>query len=135
MNKLHDIITTLALDLQTDLPALLTAEGVATFEEIQIGGSRDSKKLSLFIYDNSVQKSATENRLSLYFQAQLYKISYEDSLKYQEVITDYMIAYDPENLGMTILENIEIESMDIMQNLSVYLYFAITFSEPLDSCD
>ena len=135
MNKLHDIITTLALDLQTDLPALLTAEGVTAFEEIQIGGSRDSKKLSLFIYDNSVQKSVTENRLSLYFQAQLYKTSYEDSLKYQEVITDYMIAYDPENLGMTILENIEIESMDIMQNLSVYLYFAITFSEPLDSCD
>lgn len=135
MNKLHDIITTLALDLQTDLPALLTAEGLAQFEEIQIGGSRDSKKLSLFIYDNSVQKSATENRLSLYFQAQLYKTSYEDSLKYQEVITDYMIAYDPENLGMTILENIEIESMDIMQNLSVYIYFAITFSEPLDSCD
>ena len=135
MNKLHDIMTTLALDLQTDLPALLTAEGVATFEEIQIGGSRDSKKLSLFIYDNSVQKSVTENRLSLYFQAQLYRISYEDSLKYQEVITDYIIAYDPENLGMTILENIEIESMDIAQNLSVYLYFAITFSEPLDSCD
>ena len=135
MNKLHDIITTLALDLQTDLPALLTAEGLAQFEEIQIGGSRDSKKLSLFIYDNSVQKSATENRLSLYFQAQLYRTSYEDSLKYQEVITDYMIAYDPENLGMTILENIEIESMDIIQNLSVYLYFAITFSEPLDSCD
>ena len=134
MNKLHDIITTLALDLQTDLPALLTAEGVTTFEEIQIGGSRDSKKLSLFIYDNSVQKSATENRISLYFQAQLYRTSYEDSLKYQEVITDYMIAYDPENLGMTILENIEVESMDIMQNLSVYLYFAITFSEPLDSC-
>jgi hypothetical protein len=128
-------MTTLALDLQTDLPALLTAEGVATFEEIQIGGSRDSKKLSLFIYDNSVQKSVTENRLSLYFQAQLYKTSYEDSLKYQEVITDYMIAYDPENLGMTILENIEVESMDIMQNLSVYIYFAITFSEPLDSCD
>ena len=135
MNKLHDIITTLALDLQTDLPALLTAEGLAQFEEIQIGGSRDSKKLSLFIYDNSVQKSVTENRLSLYFQAQLYKTSYEDSLKYQEVITDYMISYDPENLGMTILENIEIESMDIMQNLSVYIYFAITFSEPLDSCD
>ena len=135
MNKLHDIITTLALDLQTDLPALLTAEGVTTFEEIQIGGSRDSKKLSLFIYDNSVQKSATENRISLYFQAQLYRTSYEDSLKYQEVITDYMIAYDPENIGMTILENIEVESMDIMQNLSVYLYFAITFSEPLDSCD
>ena len=135
MNKLHDIMTTLALDLQTDLPALLTAEGVATFEEIQIGGSRDSKKLSLFIYDNSVQKSATENRLSLYFQAQLYRTSYEDSLKYQEVITDYMIAYDPENLGMTILENIEVESMDIIQNLSVYLYFAITFSEPLYSCD
>ena len=134
MNKLHDIMTTLALDLQTDLPALLTAEGVATFEEIQIGGSRDSKKLSLFIYDNSVQKSVTENRLSLYFQAQLYKTSYEDSLKYQEVITDYIIAYDPENLGMTTLENIEVESMDIMQNLSVYLYFAITFSEPLDSC-
>ena len=60
MNKLHDIITTLALDLQTDLPALLTAEGLAQFEEIQIGGSRDSKKLSLFIYDNSVQKSVTE---------------------------------------------------------------------------
>ena len=135
MNKLHDIITTLALDLQTDLPALLTAEGLTQFEEIQIGGSRDSKKLSLFIYDNSVQKSATENRLSLYFQAQLYRTSYEDSLKYQEVITDYMIAYDPENLGMTILENIEVENVDIMQNLSVYIYFAITFSEPLDSCD
>jgi len=135
MNKLHDIMTTFALDFQTDLPALLTAEGVTAFEEIQIGGSRDSKKLSLFIYDNSVQKSATENRLSLYFQAQLYKTSYEDSLKYQEVITDYIIDYDPENIGMTILENIEIESMDIAQNLSVYLYFAITFSEPLDSCD
>lgn len=135
MNKLHDIMTTLALDLQTDLPALLTAEGVTAFEEIQIGGSRDSKKLSLFIYDNSVQKSVTENRLSLYFQAQLYRTSYEDSLKYQEVITDYIIAYEPENIGMTILENIEVESMDIMQNLSVYLYFAITFSEPLDSCD
>jgi len=135
MKKLYDIMTTLALDLQTDLPALLTAEGVTAFEEIQIGGSRDSKKLSLFIYDNSVQKSVTENRLSLYFQAQLYKTSYEDSLKYQEVITDYMIAYDPENIGMTILENIEVESMDIMQNLSVYLYFAITFSEPLDSCE
>ena len=135
MNKLHDIMTTLALDLQTDLPALLTAEGVTSFEEIQIGGSRDSKKLSLFIYDNSVQKSATENRLSLYFQAQLYRTSYEDSLKYQEVITDYMIAYEPENLGMTILENIEVENVDIMQNLSVYVYFAITFSEPLDSCD
>jgi hypothetical protein len=135
MNKLHDIVTTFSLDMQTDLQPLLTAEGLTPFEEIQIGGSRDSKKLSLFIYDNSVQKLATENRLSLYFQAQLYRISYEDSLKYQEVITDYMIAYDPKNIGMTMLENIEIESMDIMQNLSVYLYFAITFSEPLDSCD
>ena len=135
MKKLYDIMTTLALDLQTDLPALLTAESVTPFEEIQIGGSRDSKKLSLFIYDNSVQKSVTENRLSLYFQAQLYRVGYEDSLKYQEVITDYIIAYDPENLGMTILENIEVENVDIMQNLSVYIYFAITFSEPLDSCD
>ena len=53
MNKLHDIITTLALDLQTDLPALLTAEGVTTFEEIQIGGSRDSKKLSLWYRDKN----------------------------------------------------------------------------------
>ena len=135
MNKLHDIMTTFALDFQTDLPALLTAEGVTAFEEIQIGSSRDSKKISLFIYDNSVQKSVTENRLSMYFQAQLYRVNYENSLKYQEVITDYLIAYDTENIGMTILENIEIESMDIMQDMTIYIYFAVTFSEPLDSCD
>jgi hypothetical protein len=135
MNKLHDIVTTFSLDMQTDLQPLLTAEGLTAFEQIQIGGSRDSKKISLFIYDNSVQRSYSENRLSMYFQAQLYRVSYEDSLKYQEVITDYLIAYEPENLGMTILENIEIESMDIMQDLSVYIYFAVTFSEPLDSCD
>lgn len=135
MNKLHDIITTFSLDMQTDLQPLLTAEGLTAFEQIQIGGSRDSKKLSLFIYDNSVNKADTENRLSMYFQAQLYRTSYEDSLKYQDVITDYLIAYDPENLGMTILENIEIENIDIMQDLSVYIYFAVTYTEPLDSCD
>jgi len=135
MNKLHDIVTTFSLDMQTDLQPLLTAEGLTPFEEIQIGGSRDSKKLSLFIYDNSINKSDTENRLSMYFQAQLYRIKYEDSLKYQDIITDYLIAYNPENIGMTILENIEVESMDIMQDLSVYIYFAVTYTEPLDSCD
>jgi len=135
MNKLHDIVTTFSLDMQTDLQPLLTAEGLTPFEQIQIGGSRDSKKISLFIYDNSVQKSVTENRLSMYFQAQLYRTSYEDSLKYQDVITDYLIAYEPENIGMTILENIEIENIDIMQDLSVYIYFAVTYTEPLDSCD
>ena len=135
MNKLHDIVTTFSLDMQTGLQPLLTAEGLTPFEQIQIGGSRDSKKLSLFIYDNSVNKSDTENRLSMYFQAQLYRTSYEDSLKYQDVITDYLIDYNPENIGMTILENIEVESMDIMQDLSVYIYFAVTYIEPLDSCD
>ena len=135
MNKLHDIVTTFSLDMQTGLQPLLTAEGLTPYEQIQIGGSRDSKKLSLFIYDNSVNKSDTENRLSMYFQAQLYRTSYEDSLKYQDVITDYLIDYNPENIGMTILENIEVESMDIMQDLSVYIYFAVTYIEPLDSCD
>ena len=71
----------------------------------------------------------------MYFQAQLYRTSYEDSLKYQEVITDYLINYDPSNIGMVVLENIEVESMDIAQDLSVYVYFAVTYFEPLDSCD
>lgn len=135
MKKLYDIMTTFSLDFQADIPALLTVEGLSTFQEIQIGSSRDSKKLSFLIYDNSVQKSATENRLSMYFQAQLYRTSYEDSLKYQEVITDYLINYDPSNIGMVVLENIEVESMDIAQDLSVYVYFAVTYFEPLDSCD
>ena len=72
MKKLSEIMSIISLDLQTDLLALLTAEGLTQFEEIQIGQSRDSKKLSFLIYDNSIFRDVENRNLSLYFQAQLY---------------------------------------------------------------
>ena len=135
MKKLSEIMSIISLDFQTDLPALLTAEGLTQFEEIQIGQSRDSKKLSFLIYDNSIFRDVENRNLSLYFQAQLYRIDYETALKYIDVISDYFDSYDPENLGMVLYNGTDIEVFEIDHNLGTHAYFKVDFSEPLDSCD
>jgi len=135
MESLYNILQTLKSDLETDLPALLVAAGLVDFNRYVLGPSKNPEETALCLYHDEGQFDDENNDLNLFIQLQLYEKDYEDSLKYIDVVKEYMKVYDPANLGFTILKKLIDDSFPLDENQTTFVFFEVKYNEQLDSCD
>lgn len=135
MNDLKDILEKLQLDFENDIPALLVAEGVDDFQEYVIGPSRDSEKRALCILVEETNEDDARNILEILLHLQLPSIDYLVSTQYEKVVVDYMKSYNLNDLGMNIIDNINVEFWPIENDAVTFVLITILMREELDSCD
>ena len=135
MKKIPGILTQFKTVLSANIPALLTAEGLADFDTYTIGQSRNEKEKALCVYKSDSNGDDESNRLTMFFQLQLYGVDYETAEKYGQVVYDYLKDYEPNEIGMNILDNINTDSWPIEQTATTFIYIEISYIEYLDSCD
>jgi len=135
MKSIYEILTQFQTDLSSDLPDLLTAESLTNFQNYVIGESREARETALCVYKDSLRMDDTQNLLSLIFQAQLYKVDFETAAKYEDVIKDYLKSYNPEEIGMNILDGIDTDTWPMENSSGVLIFFTVQYTEELDGCD
>lgn len=135
MNAIPDILDKFKIDLSTDIPALLTAEGLDNFEKYTVGGSRKENERALCIYKQSASFSVTENILKLFFQLQLFQTDYDTAEEYGQVVFDYLSAYDPADVGMSFINKIDSDSWPDENNSTTFIFISLEYKELLDGCD
>lgn len=135
MKSIYNTLQTFKEDLEEDLPALLETACLDNFDIYTTGDSRDSKIKALCIYKDTVRKDDSQNILSMIFQAQLSGVNEDTGAKYEDVLINYFMDYDPQNIEMNIVDALESGTFPIDQSQGVFIIIAVQFLEMLDSCD
>lgn len=136
MKKLDNILEIVRQDLEDNIPALLSAQGLTNFPEYQIGQPRDESITTCSVmYAPELPITITDERLPILVYLQLCRIDYLSSLKYTDVVKRYLKNYDLQRIGVSILNDISIDIIPIDRNMNTDIYIIATYSEPLDSCD
>lgn len=144
MKTFDEILLQLKNDIGKDLPALLAAQSLQNFDLYEIGSSKDPKQKALLIYyGNAVldragtyyQGNPLINSVTVILHMQLFQCEELITAKYMQVLTDYMRKYNPFEIGMTILDSMEVEVFPIEKSSTTFVLVVCTFQEFLDSCD
>ena len=135
MKTFDEILLQLKNDIGKDLPALLTAQSLQNFDLYEIGSSKDPKQKALLIYYGNAVLDRLINSVTVILHMQLFQCEELITAKYMQVLTDYMRKYNPFEIGMTILDSMEVEVFPIEKNSTTFVLVVCTFQEFLDSCD
>ena len=135
MKSIITILENFLTDLQTDLPALLSAQGLDNFDKYAIGPSRNESEKALCIYKESSSEDPREGFLKIIFQMQLFKIEYDKAEEYSQIVYDYLLAYDVDKLGMNFINEIRSESWPLQDNRTTFCFVDVEWKEILDGCD
>ena len=135
MKTFDEILLQLKNDIGKDLPALLAAQSLQNFDLYEIGSSKDPKQKALLIYYSSAVLDKLINSVTIILHMQLFQCEELITAKYMQVLTDYMRKYNPFEIGMTILDSMEVEVFPIEKNSTTFVLVVCTFQEFLDSCD
>ncbi len=135
MQSLYNILHQIQTDTAAALPALLVAAGLTDFSEYVVGPSREHDTSALCIYSDEVQHDDTANRITLIIQLQLSGVTFANAVKYADVVHAYFRGYEPSRLGMSLLDGISIDTWPMDNTRMTFVFFNISYSEPLDSCD
>ncbi len=135
MKTFDDILFQLQSDASKDLPILLQNNNLQNFDEYAIGSSKDPKQKSLLIYFAGANFDSLVNEVIIILHLQLFQCEEFVTAKYMQIIVNYMKQYEPERLGMNIIDKIEVEIYPIEKNSATFVLVICTFQEFLDSCD
>ena len=135
MKKLHSILTQFRDDLRQDIPNFLIGLGLPTFENIQIGQSRNPDERALLIYKDEYSFDEQQEVLSLFFQLQLQGVELEDSLKIEDELVNYFKSYEIEKTGATRVDFIKSITWPIENSQGFFIFITITLIQDKDSCD
>ncbi len=135
MKTFDDILFQLQSDVSKDLPILLQNNNLQNFDEYAIGSSKDPKQKSLLIYFAGANFDSLVNEVIIILHLQLFQCEEFVTAKYMQIIVNYMKQYEPERLGMNIIDKIEVEIYPIEKNSATFVLVICTFQEFLDSCD
>jgi len=135
MKTFDEILLQLKNDIGKDLPALLAAQSLQNFDLYEIGSSKDPKQKALLIYYSSAVLDKLINSVTVILHMQLFQCEELITAKYMQVLTDYMRKYNPFEIGMTILDSMEVEVFPIEKSSTTFVLVVCTFQEFLDSCD
>lgn len=135
MDNIKDILDQVKTDLEDDIPALLSAASLPAFDRFVVGQSRNPQEMALCVYKDEFRGDPGESRLSLMIQAQLAGVSYEQGIEIEDVLLEYLLEYDPAELGMTVLESVSSDTWPMERTQGVFIFITMVFTEPLDSCD
>lgn len=135
MKTLYDILNKFKTDLSADIPDLLYTAGLADFDKYSIGGSRDASKKVLCVYKDEMRHDPGQNYLTMLFQAQIHGVTAETGAKYEDIIFDYLKDYEPVNIEMHNMDGISSDTWPMENSQGVIIFFQVSYSEALDSCD
>lgn len=135
MKTFDEILLQLKNDIGKYLPALLAAHSLQNFDLYEIGSSKDPKQKALLIYYGNAVLDRLINSVTVILHMQLFQCEELITAKYMQVLTDYMRKYNPFEIGMTILDSMEVEVFPIEKNSTTFVLVVCTFQEFLDSCD
>lgn len=135
MKTFDEILLQLKNDIGKDLPALLAAQSLQNFDLYEIGSSKDPKQKALLIYYGNAVLDRLINSVTVILHMQLFQCEELITAKYMQVLTDYMRKYNPFEIGMTILDSMEVEVFPIEKSSTTFVLVVCTFQEFLDSCD
>jgi len=135
MKDLKAVLLQLKADISADLPALLTAAGLAQFVRYEVDGSRNPEEISFFIYQQSSRYTLEGSIVSVIFQMQLYQVEYLEAAGYQDVLINYLSTYNPANLGCILLWELQADTWPIENNTGNFVFIDATWTEERDGCD
>lgn len=135
MINIPDILDKFKTDLSNDIPALLSAESLDNFDKYVVGDSRNESERAICIYKQSASFGVTENILKLFFQLQLFSTDYETAEEYGQIVFDYLIDYDPADVGMNFINQIDSDSWPDEDNSTTFIFISLEYKESLDGCD
>ena len=135
MKPVNEILTILKNNATAELPSLLSAYGIANFNVYEIGQSRDESDTGFFVYEDKKSWSHDRNQLDLVLQLQLPGLTVLESAKYKEAIFEWISGYDVSGFGMIQIDMIETETWPNVNVNTTIIFFDVSISEELDSCD
>jgi hypothetical protein len=135
MQTSYEILTQIQTDAAADLPDLFYASALDDMDVYEIGQSRDDSHKGFFIYQDKVSHDDTMNRVDLIYQLQLPGVSALDAAKYADEVYAWIRDYDFQRIGMTILDNIVVETWPNAKDRTTFIFFDVSVLENLDSCD
>lgn len=142
MTPLANMLSTMQADFEAALPALLVAAGLSDFAEYVVGPPRKHNEMALSIYADEQSHDDAEDHVNLIIQLQLYFTDipasvdlYAHGIGYLDVVHAYLRTYSPQRIGMSLLDMIGVDVWPIDNNRTMFVYFTLSYSKPLDSCD
>lgn len=117
------------------LPALLTGAGVADFDNYKIGTPNNAEARQFAVYLDQTRNSDDKNDFNVLIQAQLYNIIPEDSYVYQQIINDFIAAFDPSLIEEDHRGEILGDNWPINENSSTIIIFSTRFETDVDDCN
>ena len=135
MKSINELLTQVKDDLETDIPALLTAAGLGALAIYETSQSRDAKTNGLFVYHDNSSFQYDRNYCAIIIQLQLNGLEAITAAEYADIISNYMIRYDAKRVEAVMIDSLTVDTWPPDKNQTTFVYLELAFVEPLDSCD
>lgn len=135
MKSIYTILTTLKADAELALPGIFYAHGIANMEVYEIGQSRDDRKKSFHVYQDKLADSVDRVSFTFAYQLQLPGVNVLDAAKYADAVMEWIKAYNFQRVGFPLVDMIDIDTWPNTRDRTTVIFFDITISDPIDSCD
>ena len=135
MKSINELLTQVKDDLETDIPALLTAAGLGALAIYETSQSRDARTNGLFVYHDNSSFQYDRNYCAIIIQLQLNGLEAITAAEYADIISNYMIRYDAKRVEAVMIESLTVDTWPPDKNQTTFVYLELAFVEPLDSCD
>lgn len=134
--KSEQAILNKILDLcKRDLPTLLTYAELDNFVHYQLGASKVSDALGLYVSRGTYQHSIDRQSIQIIITLQLPKIEEEKCSQYDDVVKDYIFSISPTLLGFDKLESLNVDSWSPTNEVAAITFIDVTWSHENDDCD
>lgn len=121
--------------LASELPALLTAEGLDDFDEYLDSQPSDAEKMQIGIYISEEMDTEDDHILSVLIQVQLYRKA-DWTQAYHSVLMAAIREHVTAHLvGFISRDQVTGDLWPVDQTSTSFNYYEVRFTEPLDDCD
>lgn len=118
-----------------DLPAILAAESLDDFQKYLVGPPDNSEERQFAVYLDQTIDDEPNDDFNIIIQAQLHNIAPVVSYDYQQIINDFIKAFDPSLIDETIRDQILGDNWPVNENSSTIIIFSIRFKTSVDDCN
>lgn len=128
LNKILDLC-------KRDLPSLLTYAELDNFVHYQLGASKVSDALGLYVSRATYQNSIDRQSIQIIITLQLPKLEEEKCAQYDDVVKGYIFSISPTLLGFDKLESLNVDSWSPTNEVAAITFIDVTWSHENDDCD
>lgn len=135
MKSEQDVLNKI-LDLcKRDLPTLLTYAELDNFVHYQLGASKVSDALGLYVSRATFQHTIDRQNIEVIITLQLPGLEEEECAQYDDVVKGYIFSISPTLLGFDRFESMTVDSWSPTNEVSAITFIDVTWSHENDDCD